>query len=219
MAINDSDLLLINNGSSSETITFSQLRDGTVLNDSDLFLINDGSVTNTVQWSEIKSEIGPSAPIYPEPDEITASPDFQGGTGTELDPFILQTIANRPAGAIGISVETITITVAGAQPNQPVLFTNNSDPSTGERFDQPAYVVAADGLWTGKIVFRDDPDSTADTTYVGDLQIGDVYFRWTVEQGLEPTRPVDPSPGDIGSVPGFQGGDGSAGESLHSPAG
>ena len=81
MAINDSDLLLINNGSSSETITFSQLRDGTVLKHyfSDLFLINDGSVTNTVQWSEIKSEIGPSAPIYPEPDGNNRQPRLRRG--------------------------------------------------------------------------------------------------------------------------------------------
>jgi len=45
--------------SQTETITFAQLRDGTVLNDSDKFLINDGVKTETVRWSEIKSEIVP----------------------------------------------------------------------------------------------------------------------------------------------------------------
>ena len=36
MAINDSDRLLINDGSKTETITLSQIRDGSMLNDADL---------------------------------------------------------------------------------------------------------------------------------------------------------------------------------------
>ena len=55
-------------------------------------------------------------------------------------------------------------------------------------------------------VYRDVPDTTVDTDYVGDLQIGDVYFRWTVEQGIDPTRPIDPTPDQITAVPDFQGG-------------
>ena len=42
MAINDTDKLLVNDGSKTETITIAQFRDRDVLNDSDKFLINDG---------------------------------------------------------------------------------------------------------------------------------------------------------------------------------
>ena len=36
-----------------------------------------------------------------------------------------------------------------------------------------------------EVTYNDDPATTVDTDYVGDLQIGDVYFRWTVEQGID----------------------------------
>ena len=42
MPTNNNDRLLVNDGSKTETITFAQFKDGTVLNDSDKFLINDG---------------------------------------------------------------------------------------------------------------------------------------------------------------------------------
>ena len=164
----------------------------------------------------MKDSLG-TKPIYPEPDEITATDDFQGGTGTELDPFILQTIDVRPGGATGVSVETITIAVAGAEENQPVIWTNNSDQMlTGTRFNQPSGVVGAGGTWTGKLVYNDDPATTVDTDYVGDLQIGDVYFRWTVEQGIDPTRPIDPTPDQVTAVPNFQGGSGTQADPLPS---
>ena len=127
----------------------------------------------------------------------------------KLDPYILQTVDVRPGGASGQSVETITIDVAGAVENQPVIWTNNSDQQlTGTRFDQPSGIVGADGTWTGKLVYNDDPATTVDTDYVGDLQIGDVYFRWTVTQGIDATRPIDPDPGQITGTPDFQGGTG-----------
>ena len=71
MAINDSDLLLINNGTSSETITFAQLKDGTVLNGSDL-LSSTTAPNETIQWSELKDEVGPSAPVIPSPTKSPA---------------------------------------------------------------------------------------------------------------------------------------------------
>ena len=63
MAINDTDRLLVNDGSKTETITFAQFKDGTVLNDSDKFLINDGSKTETITWAEIEDELGPNGVV------------------------------------------------------------------------------------------------------------------------------------------------------------
>ena len=70
MPINDTDRLLVNNGTATETITFAHLQDGTVLNDSDKFLINDGTKTETVTWAEIEEELGPkdvNTPIVLKP--------------------------------------------------------------------------------------------------------------------------------------------------------
>ena len=77
MAINDSDRLLINDGSKTETITISQIRDGSMLNDTDLFLINDGSKTETITWRQLSDEIGPvgqvNTPIVLKPSDGTGS--------------------------------------------------------------------------------------------------------------------------------------------------
>ena len=203
--LQSTDQFLVNRSDSTATVTAANLM-ATILDD-DLMLVNRGDQTYKVTGADVKDSLG-TKPIYPEPDEITGSPDFQGGTGTQLDPYILQTVDVRPGGASGQSVETITIAVAGAEENQPVIWTNNSDQQlTGTRFDQPSGIVA-DGTWTGKLVYNDDPATTVDTDYVGDLQIGDVYFRWTVTQGIDATRPIDPDPGQITGTPDFQGGTG-----------
>ena len=43
MPLSDTDKFLVNNGTKSETITYAQFKDGSMLNDTDLFLINDGN--------------------------------------------------------------------------------------------------------------------------------------------------------------------------------
>ena len=53
----------------------------TILDD-DLMLVNRGVQTYKVTGADVKDSLG-TKPIYPEPDEITGSPDFQGGTGTQ----------------------------------------------------------------------------------------------------------------------------------------
>ena len=98
MAINDSDKLLINDGSKTETITFAQFKDGNVLNDSDKFLINNGTKTETITWAEIEDEIGPNGivntPVVLKPDDGAGSGETRylksgvitqvGGGGTAL---------------------------------------------------------------------------------------------------------------------------------------
>lgn len=63
MTISDTDKLLINDGSKTKTITFSQFKSGTMLNDTDKFLVNDGSKTETVTWEDIQDGIGPTGSI------------------------------------------------------------------------------------------------------------------------------------------------------------
>ena len=57
MPINDDDLLLINDGTETQTITFAQLKDGSMLNDTDKFLVNDGTKTETITWAQFQQEI------------------------------------------------------------------------------------------------------------------------------------------------------------------
>ena len=57
MPINDDDLLLINDGTETQTITFAQLKDGSMLNDTDKFLVNDGTKTETLTWAQFQQEI------------------------------------------------------------------------------------------------------------------------------------------------------------------
>ena len=77
MAINDTDKLLVNDGSKTETITFAQFKDGAVLNDSDKFLINDGTKTETITWAEIEDSLGPkgivNTPIVLKPNDGAGS--------------------------------------------------------------------------------------------------------------------------------------------------
>ena len=186
--LQSTDQFLVNRSDSTATVTAANLM-ATILDD-DLMLVNRGDQTYKVTGADVKDSLG-TKPIYPEPDEITATPDFQGGTGTELDPFILQTIDVRPGGATGVSGETITIAVAGAEENQPVIWTNNSDQQlTGTRFDQPSGIVAADGTWTGKLVYNDDPHHCRPTT---SATCRSVTFtsagRWA---GHRPDAPIEP---------------------------
>ena len=59
MALNDYDKFLVNNGTATETISLSLLKDDRSINDSDLFLINDGTETETATWGEIQNSRNP----------------------------------------------------------------------------------------------------------------------------------------------------------------
>ena len=88
--------------------------------------------------------------INPSPSEITASPDFQGGTGTNVDPYILQTQQCDPAGASLVSIEQITIAPAGAVAGEIVEWTSDNS-----RFDQILGVTDDNGQWIGRLAYND----------------------------------------------------------------
>ena len=185
-----SDQFLVNRSDNTKTVTAENLM--AELLDSDLMVVNRGDQTYTITGEDIRDSIG-GKPIYPEADDITSDPAFQGGTGTEVDPYLLQTIMVRPAGSSGNSVEEITIAVPGATEDDLVEWTDNSV-GAGNRFAQPTGVVGAAGTWTGRLVYNDTPATTVDGDYTGNLQIGDVYFRWVVEQKVSQFDPITFTP-------------------------
>ena len=185
--INDSDLFLVQR---SQTTFKTQAKDlMSTIQDTDLMLINRSGQSYKVTCADVKEQLGGGG-LDPRPEDITVTPSFQGGTGTDVDPFILATKTLRPAGATTSSDEFITITVPGAEVGTTVTWTDNSI-GAGDRFAQPSGTVAADGTWSGRLVYNDTPDTTVDQDYVGKLQIGIVHFQWTIEQKVSSDMPPE----------------------------
>ena len=99
MPIEDSDQLLVNDGSKTETITFAQYKEGTVLNDTDLFLVNDGVKTETVTWATLKAEGG-------------------GGGGNEPSVASVTLVQNAPIDANRFTGKSFTTMLEGNAPDQ-----------------------------------------------------------------------------------------------------
>jgi|GEM_PF-1435241 len=173
----DTDIYLVNRGGSSFTVIQENIM--AELQDTDLLLVNRGALSYKITGADFKDSV--LTPVNPVPGSISSAPAFQGGTGTQADPFVLATSLCMPAGSNVNSTESITITVPGAQEGQPVTWINNSVGSA-ERFDQPGGSIGANGLWTGHLVYDDTPATTVDQIYAGSLQIGTCYFTWDVNQ-------------------------------------
>ncbi len=177
------DLFLVNRSNVASTVSTENLM-ATILDD-DLMIVNRGDVVSTITGADVKESLG-NKPINPSPDEITSSPDFQSGTGIAGDPYILETQVCSPAGSNLSSIEEITIAIPGASDAGLVQWTVDNT-----RFTQPDGITDLNGVWTGRLVYNDTPDTTVDQTYVGNLQIGTTYFRWSVEQKVLANSPPD----------------------------
>lgn len=57
VVLTGSDKFVVSDGTKTETITYDQFLDGSVLNSTDVFLINDGIKTETITWGEIQSNL------------------------------------------------------------------------------------------------------------------------------------------------------------------
>ena len=156
------------------------------LEDTDLMVVCRSGTPYKATGAEIKDSLG-SGGIFPSENDITISPSVPG-TGTQADPFILATRIAAPAGSTVVTSETITFT--DQPPSTNVVWTDNST-GVGTRFSQPVTQTDANGDWSGQLQYADSPDSAADTDYVGDLQIGILYFRWQVDQKLDDRIPTD----------------------------
>ena len=108
MPITDADKLLVNDGSKTETITFSQFKSGTMLNDTDKFLVNDGSSTETVTWGDIQDELGPKGVVNTP--EVLAPKD---GAGSGEERYLQSDTITKVEGG-GTNVYT-TDTIASVE--------------------------------------------------------------------------------------------------------
>jgi hypothetical protein len=140
------------------------------------------------KWEKLCGSSGASRSITPAPADVTASPAFVSGTGTVADPFLLSPSTVSTGG--GTASSTQELTISGPVGGQ-VQFVDLSAGVDGPRFLQVDGVVGPSGKWTGKLTYLDAPESTANTPYTANFQIGTVYFRWVVAQKVLPRLVAD----------------------------
>ena len=126
----------------------------------------------------------------PMPQYTTSVPDFISGSGTKVDPFILQTVEGVRSGKKTSSKESITIT--NLQPETTVRFMDLNQESNEGRFNMADILVEEDdsseeeehesGSISFKLKFEDIYDSNDGEEYTCLMRVGDssVYFQWTV---------------------------------------
>ena len=118
----------------------------------------------------------------PSPSDVSASPAFGSGSGTQLDPFVIApvTVANINGTAQSSNLITITGTAGDT-----VYFYNETSPKAiAAKFNQEKEVIAANGEWQGYLQYNDAGgiDTSTQQVYVGTLRCGTTYFSWTVTQ-------------------------------------
>jgi len=127
------------------------------------------------------TSISASSQAAPGPANVTASPAFVGGNGTQGNPYQITSLGAAFSGAEAQSAQEITIS---ATPGDFVIFTDNSVNASGNRFaNQVVGNVDSGGSFVFKLKYKDAPGTTVNnTTYNGRIQIGSVYFSWVVVQ-------------------------------------
>ncbi len=117
----------------------------------------------------------------PTPSEVTASPAFTGGTGTQADPYLITNVGSPFSGSSLTSAHEITI--SGTAGDIAVL-TDNSPTASADRFKgQDVGILNAAGEFKLNLKYADEPGTTTDnTTYTGNLQIGTAHITWVVVQ-------------------------------------
>ena len=127
------------------------------------------------------TSISASSTASPTPSNITASPAFASGTGTQADPFVVTSAAVPFSGGTAESAQEITLTGTAGDF---VIFTDNSVSASGNRFSgQSVGNVDSGGTFKFKLKYEDTPGTTVNnTTYNGLVQIGTAHFSFTVVQ-------------------------------------
>ncbi len=140
--------------------------------DQDRLYVKEGSGLTSISASSTAS---------PTPSNITASPAFVSGTGTQADPFVVTSTAVPFSGGTTESAQEITLTGTAGDF---VIFTDNSVSASGNRFSgQVVGNVDSGGTFKFKLKYEDTPGTTVNnTTYNGLVQIGTAHFSFTVVQ-------------------------------------
>ena len=128
------------------------------------------------------TSISASSQSNPTPSDVTASPAFVSGTGTQADPYVITSGGVAFAG--GTLESTQEITIDSGVGGDLVLFTDNSVQASGERFaGQAVGTIDSAGKYKFKLTYEDTPNTSVNnTTYNGLLQVGTTHFSWTVVQ-------------------------------------
>ena len=151
--------------------------------DGDTFLAPNG-VTYT--YDSVDDSWTGKAPyvtsIYPSISDISATPDFVSGTGTEEDPFIITPLTVAPDGSAN---STQYLKIVNQPPELVVKFSNLTQSNAAyQKFRQPGGVTNMQGSWEGYLVYDDTVgmNTTTESTYVGILNCGAAFFSWTITQ-------------------------------------
>jgi hypothetical protein len=187
MALSDTDKFLVDRSGTNYNVQAQSLM--AKVEDTDLLLVDREGTNYKLTGQELKDSLGGggSGGIFPSENDLTINPSVPG-SGTQADPYILATRTAAPAGSTVFTSETITFTEQ--PPNTDVIWTDNSTGS-GTRFSQPVTKTDANGTWSAELQYADAPDSTEDTDYIGDLQIGTLHFQWRVNQSLSDRIPTE----------------------------
>ena len=168
------DVLLVNRAGVDYSVPQSDVMADVL--DTDLLLVNRAGVDYNASYADVKKGFGPEK-IKPAPADWTTGAAVTGGTGTQVDPFIITAGIATPAGATIKSGNIGTLT--GLKANDLIEWTVNAG---GDRFKQSLAVVPASGTVAFDLTYADTPASTASQVYNGELQIGTTFFKWDVTQ-------------------------------------
>ena len=172
--IKDTDVFLISrdgaNYKAESRVVSSKLRD------TDYMVVLRGSTHYKVLGQDIKSDLNPPG-VQPQPSDVT-SPGFVGGTGTQGDPYIMETAVTAPYGTNAESAWPINI---NGQRGELVNIVDTNTSIHGSRFDQYLGAIPESGTYSTYLYFTDTPNSTQDITYTALFLLGGVYIQWSVD--------------------------------------
>ena len=125
--------------------------------------------------------ISAASAAAPTPSDVSASPAFAGGTGTQADPYQLTSVGVPISGSSITASQTVTV---NGTAGDFLIVTDNSPIASGTRFaEQSVGNLNAAGNFSFNLTYEDNPGTTVNnTTYTGLFQIGTTHFLWTVVQ-------------------------------------
>ena len=125
--------------------------------------------------------ISAASAAAPAPSNVSASPAFAGGTGTQADPYQITAVGVPLSGGTATSAQTVTVT---GGPGDFLIVTDQSPAASGDRFaNQSVGNLNAAGTIDIQFTYEDTPGTAIDNvTYVGQFKIGTTYFVWNVVQ-------------------------------------
>jgi ELWxxDGT repeat protein len=145
--------------------------------------------------SEKEQEPAPVLSSSPEPENTTAKPKFEGGTGTMMDPFVIKPAKGLEPGEEIESKQVITI--SGLESGGMVNMQDLNSKKNEKRFAivaepdevgrQSALVADDDGKIKFRVNFKDDEPSTDGAEYESLIKLGtaSVYLSWAVDVAKE----------------------------------